>query len=319
LSSKRTFFFILVLVAIAGVYYASTYKPALTKRDFSFTPEPLPSKILSLDTGEVVERLSIHDAARRSEIDFEKSGKQRWRITRPVNYPAESLIVSGMVVLLKTMPRNRSLSLEGVNASELGLDAPRLTVCVSTNERPEERCLQIGKEIAVGEGAYAKWADEEKYFLVGKMFVDSFDKTLYTMRKKQVFNLLEDELASIHFQSSQSYFELLKKGDQWVLVKPEEVIIESDPAHVLLTELNTIFVKEFLDQGAPEAAIAGLLQPDEVIRVIYKNESEKRISRGAAVVGKNAYYVELSDPRSIVLVSKGKFDKIQHAFEALVS
>ena len=112
MNSRRTVLFLAVLIVIAGFYYWKVHRPQATERIFSFSQDSKQAGVLALNPKEIVNRITLRDASKETEISFFKLNDQSWRITHPGDYPAESLIVNGFVTLLKLTKRARSLSFD---------------------------------------------------------------------------------------------------------------------------------------------------------------------------------------------------------------
>jgi len=319
LNWKKTFLFLLVLIGIANLYYFKVHKESPADRTFSFSAESAKTYILTLNEKDSVNHFTIRDTSKKTEISFQRIKSHDWNITKPVDYPAETVIIDGLVSLLKLSPRLRSFPFEGLSEKEFGFDSPRLSVCTSTEQLPKERCFLIGSEAVAFNGAYAKWADESKYFLVEANFLSAFDKTLYELRKKQIFTLLDKEVSSIQFHSQKKEFEMKHKGKQWLLEKPVQAVAGSDAANNLLVYLNGLYVKEFLDSERPNDSKFGFKSPTRTIRIQFQDGSEQMLIQGREAPGRNAYYAQGSDGKTVLLVASGKLNKIEDVFKALTS
>ena len=317
---KKTFLFVFALALVASFYYFKVYERPSTERFFSFSSDPARARILTLKKNEKesVNRLTLRDAAKGTQISFSKSGDGTWHITQPIDYPAEPVMVDGFVSLLRLTPRARQLSFEGLEASEFGFDEPRLAVCISTDRTPEERCLLIGSEAAIAKGAYAKWQHEPTYFLVDVSFLSAFDKTLYAVRKKQIFTLLEKEISSIQFNSSKREFEIHHTGKHWLLKRPVEAILGPEAINDLLTHLNELYVKEFLDHERWQDPKLGLKPASRVIQIKFQDGSEQVLFQGREMAGHEAYYAQEGEDKTILLISSGKLNNIEKMFRELV-
>ena len=315
---KRTLLFLSILALLASVYYFKVYERPSRGGVFSFSPEPVRTSILQLEKNEAVSRLTLRDFRKKTEFLFERSPDRSWRVKRPVDYPAESVIIEGLISLLKVIPRARQLSLDGLQASEFGFDQPRLAVCIGVEGKEKDRCLLIGSDAAIVKGAYAKWEDEFKYFLVDQNFMSACDKTLYSVRRKQIFTLLDKDVRAIRYRFPKGEFEIIHKGKVWMVHKPVEAMLGSEAISRLLTELNGLYVKEFLDGGRWEDSSLGLKSSKRVIRVEFQDGSAQTLIQGAKAAGRNAYYA-LGDDQTVLLVSLGKLNRVEDAFRTLLA
>ena len=316
---RRTAIFFLVLIVIAGFYYFRIRLPYPSDAPLSFSPEPRNAFILSLAPKESVEKIKIQSLANDNvEIVLHRLNEHDWQITKPVNYPAESLIINGFVTLLKLTPRVRPLSFNSVNEKEFGFDIPQISICVSTNLRSKERCLLIGVPAAIVSGFYAKWKDEPQYFLLDRNAFDALDKGLYSLRQKQVFMLLDREVDTLHFKSAEKEIEMKQVEKIWRRTKPTKAALSEDKVNEVLVGLNGLYAKEFIDGKTWDQPEFGLRPPQQTIQIVFKDGSQVTLLRGKEAVGKDAYYALGEDPKTVFLISTKKFKNVEVGFQKLV-
>ena len=196
----------------------------------------------------------------------------------------------------------------------MGFDSPRLEICVATTKKLEERCLLIGLDAAVVQGGYAKWEDESTYFLVNSNFLKAFDRTLYSLRKKQIFDLLSQEVVEIQFQSEGKERFLKRQGKNWALSKPKEVGLSADSVDALMILLASLYIKEFLDGESWENSKFGLRSTQNAIRIVFGDGSEQTLMWGSEAAGLDAYYAIGPEDKTPLLVSRGKINQAVEKF-----
>ena len=321
MSWKRTLLLFLILGVVISFYYqkSKTLPFLLQSKAISLSTTPESPYILQLKDGETINHIVLEDFSKKTEVVFEATKPHVWRITKPVNYPAEPIIVDGFNSLLRLTPRVRELSFEGLSPSEFGFDHPRFKVCLSTNMVQKEKCLMVGSDAVVAQARYARWDDEPKFFLVGQTFVDAFDKSLYSLRRKQIFALLEGQVRSVHFRSTDRELDIRRDGKRWLLEKPRESIVGSQAVNEILSQLNNLFVKEFLDHERWQDVRLGFKSASYLVRVVFDDGSEQVLIRGNEAAGRDAYYGRTQGEDAVFLISLGKFKKVENAFRALVS
>lgn len=315
---KRTLFFVAALSILSVFYYLKLYHQSTNDLIPAFSVEAAPRYVLEFNQDGLVKSISLSDQLKGTTLSFKRDARGNWQIVSPVFFPAEPLIIDGFVTLLKLTPRLRNLQANQLNPKDFGFDDPSLKICVEVSNH-NLRCLLIGNKSVIGDGAYAKWDNEESYFLVEQVFLKSFDKTLYSVRKKQIFSLLNDEIASIHFQSSKKEFHIIHEGKYWTLQKPIESAIGEQAMNTLLTELNGLYVKEFLEGEETSKFKSKVKQALRTVRVIFRNQTEQVLIQGQEANGRDAYYARLSEPETLFLVSKGKLNHLEEAFSKVAS
>jgi hypothetical protein len=316
LSYKRTLFFLATLALLAGTYFLHVQPPArgpmVGGLPQAFTPDMTATKVLPLETGDEITGLSLYyTTPKKRRIALQREVNKRWQVTAPVVAPAESMIVEGIASLLTRMNRERVIPFQGLSKADFGFEAPGTSVCVTTSEMLAERCLAIGDTAAIGDGSYVKWNHEDVYFVASPNFVSSLEKTLYSVRKKQVFSLLREEIASIQMELGDELFVVRKQGEDWKLVQPTMVDLNADKMHELLTALNSLYVKEFIDAEPHDTIAFGVFDPARRVRIYYRDGTRQTLAQGEMASGRDSYYVETDLSREPVLISKGRLDALE--------
>lgn len=117
-----------------------------------------------------------------AEISMERDEKGEWRITRPVNAPAQKEVLATMVKILSSL---QALDFaEGYDLTPYGLDLPRLTATLILRDQEEKRLL-IGKMDEEKSQYYAKNQAKKTIFLIGRYQFDTLNKTLEDIREKE--------------------------------------------------------------------------------------------------------------------------------------
>lgn len=318
MSWKRTLCLTAALAVLVIFYYSKLYHRLSADHLPAFSVEAVQSYILELKNNDAVHSLSIHDSSKATTILFEKDSNHKWQIVSPGRFPAEPLIVDGFVSLLKLTPRSRHLSLKGLSENDFGFHEPRLKICIRVSGR-KDRCLLIGANSVIGQGAYAKWEHEDTYFLVEENFLKAFDKTLYAVRKKQIFNLLDDKISSVHFKSAKHEIEIIQQDKDWILQKPVKSALSAQVMDALLVELMSLYVKEFLDEEKINPAKLKLNRPLRTIQIHFYGGTEQILIQGKEAAGHDAFFARSSEPETIFLISRSKFNHLEESFSKLNS
>ena len=316
MSWTRSIILIVFLVLLA-LFYFRKINPNFSPKPSAPAAKSLDAYVLPLRDPDEVKGLSFSDYVKKAKFAFKRTDNG-WNIVSPIRYPAESVVVDGFISILRLSPRLRNLPTEYTSLKDLGLSEPRLKVCVSFASSGRKRCVDIGSEAALGNGTmYAKWRDEHYYFLVDEMFLKTFDISLYSLRKKQIFNLSEKDVASIAFQSQKKDFLIVRENQTWVLKKPMQAIVGPQAIQNLLAQLSNLYVKEFMDEPAPKKR--SFKTPARLIKVVYRDGTEQLLTQSGKAVGREAFMAKLSDPESVFLVSSIKLNYLEEAFSSLLS
>ncbi len=312
---KRTVSLGLVLMSLAVFYFTKIHERKMTVAPAALlSSESSLLQVLPLKEGEEIVWLKVvHPQDKDFTVIFEKSSNREWNIVEPIQSPAESLIVEGMTHLLKLAPRSRELALNSSKLELFGLDKPEITICVKTNQNHQMRCFDFGSIAAVGNGFYVKWKDEDRYFIVNPMFRSVFENSLYTWRKKQVFNLSEKEIELIGLQLNHQDIKIAKEKSSWELKQPITATLGKQVVNDLLTELNSLYAKDFIDEKPKDFASLKLKPPLGTIRIQFVDGSQRSLFIGRPEFARDAYYAQI-EGNAILLIAKNKIEKVEQAF-----
>ncbi len=313
---RRSLFLLLLLSALVVFYRLNIQKAPLKSQSSGVDLISKPGPVLKLGPAEKVVRIELIDPSKGTELQFAGVNTGTWRMSRPVDYPAENVLVDGLVALLKLSTRLREMTSAGVTLSDFQFDRPVFKVCVETSLSSQKRCLLIGSKAVAADGYYAKWVDEDVYFMVDQKFVSAFDKSAYALRKKQLFELLESGIRSIVYEGK-SNREIRRTGKRWFLLAPKRSALGRERVNELLVALNNLYVKEFLDDKAANDPGLGFETNSETVRVRFEKEPERDLAIGGEVPGRAAYFAKTNQEPTILLISSAKWNKIRQAFEHL--
>lgn len=215
-------------------------------------------KILSLDGGDEVGSILL-EWKDRSTIGLVREGA-RWWVSQPRRYPADDLIVDGLVSALTATTWERMFERSEIQLQDMGLEAPaqRVSMDLSSQGASPRKSLLIGQEAPAGQYVYVMWEDGSRVFMVHNQFARAFDKSLYSLRKKRVFDLASDQIYAVDVALQEKSFTLVKWNNRWWAVNGES--FRADPAAVegYVSDLAGLYVKDFLDDLNPKNPDLGL-------------------------------------------------------------
>lgn len=318
MNGRRTLFLVTVLGAIVGFYYwkaAGTgflRPPPVSLAGVSGGTRPA----LELTAGD--ELTGIRLSGTSGQTTLERAAGGSWRLTSPFAYPAEPLVAQGLADLLRLTMRGREISMNGVPSDELGFGEPRFSVCVKSVRRPAERCLAVGSEGAVGKGFYARWEDEDVFFLVSSDFCRALDRSAYSLSKKQIFTFREDNLKTIHCRFPDQSIEIHREATGWALLKSGEAAVGSSAIDALLEGFGGLYVKDFLDPEKGGDEDLGLKPPLRFVELGFSDGSKQTLYWGREAPGRAGHYSRVEGEDVLLLVSLEKLAAIENAFRSLL-
>jgi hypothetical protein len=193
------------------------------------------------------------------EFSLVKSGGT-WRLTSPIDFPADSSTVGSLLGSLGNLKQERKLSPTDVDPADYGLGTPALFVMAAT-EDGTRFALEVGDETPLGSNRAVRRHGDEHIVVCSDYFVTDLDKELDDWRSRDVIDVVADDLASLQVVSGSDRIHLVHSDDDWRLVEPIDDLADGDHVSNLISNLNALRIEEFIDAGADSAEL-GLDDPE---------------------------------------------------------
>lgn len=181
-----------------------------------------------------------------------------WRLVEPIDFPANTSAVSGLIRSIENLEADRTLSTDEVELAAYGLDDPKLAIALSA-EDGSEFTLAVGDEAALGSNRAMRRGDEAAILLGSAWWVSDLDKPLEDWRSRDVAKLTADEVASLLLVAGGDRVRVTRTNGVFTLDEPIEDLADQDHVRNLLTDLNALRIEEFVDDSTdPEDLGLGL-------------------------------------------------------------
>jgi hypothetical protein len=246
--SRNLIILALIVVGI-GAYIFLYERHQLTTDELEERADKLFPDLVS----EEVEGIEIRNS--HGEFRFERSGDD-WRLVEPIEFEASSSSVSSLLNSLGNLEVERSLSTDEVELEAHGLDAPEMSVKL-VNAEGEAFMLEVGRKSALGSNRAVRRGTEDNILLCSGWFTNDLDKELEEWRSKDVVEVFADDLASFQLVAGSDRIHALREGEAWRLLEPLEDIADREHIRSLVSDLNGLQIREFLD-GDVDLAELGL-------------------------------------------------------------
>src|SRR5206468_1652519 len=125
------------------------------------------------------------------KLAFERSGIAEWRITSPVNAPADAFKVDDLV---REVTELRSSG--RTDAAGKGLDQPQYVIEVTDKDGKTTR-INVGSRSAVGDILYVKLDGQDQADLVSASIVDQLEKPISEYRKTKLLTTSNDKITGV--------------------------------------------------------------------------------------------------------------------------
>jgi len=305
-----------ILFLILGVLGLGVYYLYVDFQGKEKAAEKIDSRrILTLNQGQTVVGLELTN--REGEVLELARENGRWSLTKPLHYPADDVIVGGLIAALTTTTWSRNFSVESVNLKEAGLRDPvqRIGVTLSS-DASKRRYLFIGEESKAGRMNYAMWGDGTEVLLVHDQFSKALDKNVFSLREKRIFDFFKEDLSSIQLVMGNKDLTLLKQKGQWLRLWREASAGERSKVEALWEQLSGFYVKAFLDQLNPENPDLGLHSPENFVSVTTLKGDRMTLWLGSENKEHEGFYALKEGETAVLLVSKDSLKQVSEIFNS---
>ncbi len=216
-------------------------------------------------------------------VRLEKVGEE-WRLREPLDFPANGATVDSTLNSLAGLEADRRFPAEDADLSEYGLDAPVANLVLGQTGGGETT-VAVGTEMPLGSKRALRVDGSEEIIISSGWFVSDLEREIDDWRSRDVVTLTSEEIASIDIGAGADSIRAVRLGDSWQLLKPVKDLGDDDHLQGLISDLSSLKIEEFLDDGADLAKL-GLEAPTYEITVIRSDGSEPfRLDLGATREG----------------------------------
>lgn len=307
---------VLLFAAALGAYFLSPEQ----KIKMPETPGQEAAKVMPADENSPLRWLQVQNILKNETVTMEKKDGE-WVLVYPVSYPAETIAVEGLVAALKLSARARHL-LPEKDWDEYGLLKPNIKIGIETEQGKGRRYLYVGDDSPVGPFVYARWEGEEEYFLIQRDLKRAFDRTVYSLRQKQVFRVPLNEVTKMRIRSMDQEYEVEKREEGWYWLEPIPLLgkpLQKKYVDQIVTQYGDLFVKEFLDneKKSPDELGFGILSPWIKLWGRDKAKNLEQITIGQELPDRDSFVVEREGEKTYFLVARENVRKLFQIFETM--
>ncbi len=170
-------------------------------------------------------------------IDLEKQDG-KWKITQPVQLPADQDAVSSMVTNLASLNADSTVAEKAGDLKPYGLGDPTLDIQIKLKNGKTDEVL-IGDDTPTGSGAYAKVPGSPKVVTVASFVKSSLDKRPDDLRDKRLLAFDQDKLTRVELQAKGAPVEFGKDSqNEWQIVKPRPLRADSSSVFALVDKVR---------------------------------------------------------------------------------
>lgn len=291
---RTTILLILVLAGLGAYVYFVEYphaeQEAKKKTLFEFKADDATQ--VTLDYGD-------------HKIVLKKSGDD-WRITEPLDAPADATSVKNLVSAIADCEVKRELTDASADLSLYGLDKPFVTVSVKLRDK-DLPPFMIGKNTPVGFSTYVQRTDDKKIQLAGSAFRTGMDKKVKDLRDKVLIDFADNDVQQLDVTGEGKQLQLVQKDDKWSIAQPAAYAADGAAVRSFLSTLRSMRATDFPDDRPSDLGTYGLDNPQLKITLhLGKDNAEKTILLGKEN-DKKEVYVQRGGQPTVYTVSDWVF------------
>jgi len=200
-----------------------------------------------------------------------------WKITAPMQARADAFAVDGLLESLTGLEKTRTL--EDVDRKDVGLDKPRATVRIETEDGT--RVLQIGAAVPPGGSLIAGLEGEDQAYVVSDTIWSQVDREPGSWRDRQLFRASRDAIARIVLTGAGGQkMVLAQQGGSFRIVSPFADRADKKLVDDLYADLSGLTAEQFIDRPQLAPAAMGLQPPQGAVEVDFRKGEPLRIELG---------------------------------------
>lgn len=267
------------------------------------------SKQLFAFQDDAAQRLELVRGSTALVLDKGASG---WQLSAPMADGADQEAVERYLRNLRECEREKvivdSAAASADAAAQYGLDAPRLTVRLQTEDGGEQ-VAAFGADSPTDRFTYAQLqGDNREIFAVRAWRFDNLDKRAFDLRDRRVLAFAKDEVVQVQRSGAGGAAVLARTDADWQLREPVVARADADAVNGLLDKMDQAEIEAFVaeEPDADSLATYGLGEGAaqvELALLIGEDRAEKRLAIGSADEQGRWYARDASRPQVFLVDS----------------
>jgi Domain of unknown function (DUF4340) len=244
-----------------------------------------------------VEELTVKSES--GDVTTVKKQDNKWSITSPISSRGSDLDASGITSGLSGLEVTRVVEDNPADLKDYGLDAPRIEVTFKSNNGKPSGKLLIGKKTSTGGSLYARKDGDKRVVLIGEYNDSTFNKTTFDLRDKAImaFDRSKVDSFDVALDNAKSTFEVDKKGQDWMLVKPIAARADNSASDGLVNSAESLQMKSVVSTSptADDLKKYGLDKPASLVN-LHLGSARASLAIGGAASDDTYYARDMSKP-----------------------
>jgi hypothetical protein len=201
------------------------------------------------------------------EIELRKDDKG-WRVTRPVDAPADETVVKSLVNTVTDAEVQKTLDELPKDLASFGLETPTVTVRLAVKDGAQPPAVAVGKNTTIGAKTYVRKGDEPKLYLTTTSIGFGLNKQVKDLRDKQLLTFKDEDVSRVEIKPADGAAVALvrKEKDAWT-VEPGDHPADPTEVRSYLSSLRATRAVDFPDDTPADLAKYGLAEPRLAVTV----------------------------------------------------
>ncbi len=199
---------------------------------------------------------------------------EKWKIVAPLELPADSFAISGLLTSLGDLPADEVIDPEPTSLEEYGLETPEESLEASDGSK--NFVLHIGSQTPTGDGYYIRTGDNSQVLKMPSHLKSSLTKSLFDLRDRKVLALDRAKITKVRISSppGELNFEKSPDGD-WQVVLPPAVRTDKFAVQSLVNSIESAEMQSVVEESARQRARYGLVKPSTRVLLTQGNEIQE--------------------------------------------
>ena len=182
-------------------------------------------------------------------IDFQlvKEGRDDWRISEPLDTPADKREVEEMIRLVLAGKKDRVFAEPVHDLAQFGLDKPAVALTFMSGGRALAPTLNIGQKNPAGQLCYANLGNSRQVFTVVSSLGQGLTKSLFDLREKSLVLFSGEKIDRLRIVGRNEVALEKERPGRWRLTSPETGRADNDEVQKIIFRALKGRVKRFAE------------------------------------------------------------------------
>lgn len=184
-----------------------------------------------------------------------------WRLVEPTKAEADPSEMSAVTSNLSSLEVQRVVEEAPADLGRYGLNPPRVDVAFRVKGDKNFRHLLLGEKTPTGGDLYAKLQDGKRVFLVSSYLENTFNRTPFDLRDKNILEFDREKVDSVEIASGSTTLQFVRSGTDWKIAKPIAARGDYGAIEAVVTRLSSGQMQRIVEAEAADLRQYGLDKP----------------------------------------------------------